>query len=181
MRDKRPRLTKSRSETNKDEYSDGYQSNAASKNAKFLCYINELSVLELWIDKHYSNRRNFGDENGRRHGIEEFQVEELIKKSLKHLFYYSFKHNNFSFMNFPPPLIRNKRIVLKDSELGKEDLNVVVEYQFLELNKYEVTAITAMRKNDFLISDNQFCIHFEGDSSILFINRNKKLIEIDTF
>lgn len=94
---KRPRIKipKIQDET----YGETYQANAASKNTKFLFKYEEPLNLELWIDKHYTDRKNFGDENGARLDIEEQYVEALIKKSLRHLFYYTLKHKDFRFVN----------------------------------------------------------------------------------
>lgn len=182
---KRPRIRKQAIEVEHPSESMGYgesfQENAASKNAKFLCNFEDNMTLEFWIDKHYVNRKNFGDDNGERDGIGEKYIENLIKKSLKHLLYYSLKHSKFSFVNYPPPKSRNIRIVLKEIEANKEELNVVVEYHFIQFHKYEVTVITAMRNDDFRISDGQYSLHFEEDESFLMFHRNKNDVEIDTF
>lgn len=176
---KRPRIKKNN--TLDENYGESYQTNAASKNAKFLFKYEAPFDLELWIDKHYTDRKNFGDESGPREDIEEKYVEILIKKSLPHLFYYSLKHKDFTFVNFPPPKARRNRIVLKEIDLKKGDLNLIVEYQFLALHQFEVTVITAMRKFEFEISDNQYCIQFEDDVSYLIVNKNKKNCEIDSY
>lgn len=84
-------------------------------------------------------------------------------------------------MSIPPPLERKNRIVLTELDPQKNNLNLIVEYHFLDLHKYEVTVITAMRKNNFQISDNQYCVQFDNDVSYLFVNKNKKITEIDSF
>lgn len=183
MKPKRPRIktyiqTKPIIETN---YSELFQANAASKNAKFLKNLDERLTIELWIDKHYTNRVNFGDNFGERKDIEIIYIEELIKKSIKHLIYYTLKHSRFIFINFPPPKARSLRIVLKEQSINTETLNVVVEYHFLDFNNFEVTVITAMRNENFIVSDGQYMITFENDISILGVFKNKKQEIIDTF
>ena len=183
---KRIRITKDeRSKLNteqdiKKEYGEAYQKNAASPNAKLLGEFIEVWKHEFWIDKHYTDRRIFGDENGPREGIEETIVEALIKKSISHLFYYSLKHN-FSFINFPPKRILPHRVVLQELSNLTETLNVVSEFHFLDTNKYEVTVKTAMRIENFKIQDNQYVIEFSNNESTLYLATNKKLNKIDDF
>jgi hypothetical protein len=105
----------------------------------------------------------------------------IIEKSLKHLFYYSLKHSKFSFVNFPPPKNRNIRLVLREKDSNLEELNIVVEYHFIDFHKYEVTVITAMRSDEFRMSDGQYSLFFEKDQSTLIIYQNKKETVIDTF
>lgn len=183
MKSKRPRI-KTYIDTNltiQSNYGEYFQTNAASKNAKFLKNLDERLTIELWIDKHYLNRINFGDEFGERKDIEIIYIEELIQKSIKHLIYYTLKHSRFIFINFPPPKARNIRIVLKEQSIDTETLNVVVEYHFLDFNNFEVTVITAMRNENFVVSDGQCIITFENDISTLYIFKNKKEEMIDTF
>ena len=62
------------------DISDGkpeYIPNCASDNAKFLHKYTEFEI-ELWIDKHYENRLLHGDDNGKREGINQKDVQELI-------------------------------------------------------------------------------------------------------
>ncbi len=162
------------------EYGDGYGRNAASENAKYLREFTETWNHEFWIDKHYTNRKNFGDASGPREGIEEIAVESLIKKSVPHLFYYSLKHT-FPFINFPPRRNMPYRVVLKELSNTQDTLNVVAEFHFLDTNKYEITVRTAMRVNDFHIQDNQYFLEFSDNESILFLKKNKVLNRIDCF
>lgn len=162
------------------KYGDNYQSNAASDNAKYLGEFEESWKHEFWIDKHYTNRKNHGDENGPREGIDETIIENLIKKSISHLFYYSLKHT-FPFINFPPKKKPAHRTVLQEISNFQETLNVVVEFHFLDTNKYEVTVKTAMCVKNFNIQDNQYVIQFSDNESILYLSVNKELKEIDSF
>ena len=162
------------------KYAENYQQNAASSNAKFLCEFEESWKHEFWIDKHYTARRIFGDDNGPREGIEEVVVEALIKKSISHLFYYSLKHN-FSFINFPPKKAAPYRVVLQELSNTIETLNVVAEFHFLDTNKYEITVKTAMRIENFKIQDNQYVIEFSDNESTLYLLVNKKLNKKDEF
>ncbi len=164
----------------KEDYGEAYQENAASPNAKYLCEFQETWKHEFWIDKHYTNRRVFGDDNGPREGIEEVIVEEIIRKSIAHLFYYSLKHN-FQFINFPPKRTWAHRVVLQEMSNAEDEINIVAEFHFLDSNRYEVTVITAMKVEDFAIQDNQYVIQFHGEESDLYLMTNKILNKKDTF
>jgi hypothetical protein len=182
MKAKRPRISQNTNSIDTlFKYGEVFQENAASKNAKFLLKFEENLILEFWLDKHYLNRKNFGDENGARLNIDETFIQLIIEKSLKHLFYYSLKHSKFSFVNFPPPKNRNIRLVLREKDSNLEELNIVVEYHFIDFHKYEVTVITAMRSDEFRMSDGQYSLFFEKDQSTLIIYQNKKETVIDTF
>ena len=162
------------------ELTDDFLSNAASPNAKFLCEFQETWTHEFWIDKHYLNRKNFGDEAGPREGIEEQNVENLVKKSIPHLFYFALKHS-FKFINHPPKPTFPIRLVVQEIYNTKTTLNVVVEFHFLDTNKYEITVRTAMSIDDFKLQDNQYVIQLGGNESTLFLMKNKTLNELDTF
>ena len=61
-------------------------------------------------------------------------------------------------------------------------LNVVVEYHFLNMNSYEVTLITAMRKDDFYFSDGTFQLEIQSDgSSSLYKSERGKVKLISEF
>lgn len=106
-----------------------------------------------------------GDQNGKREGIDEDSIKNLVIKSIPHLFYYSFKVKNFSFINFAQGS-RNVRTVLQEHK-ENSTLNVVVEFHHLEKNKYQVTVITAMQIDNFTISLGQYVLEIDGDVSIL--------------
>lgn len=161
-------------------YTINYQQNAASANAKFLCEFREFWVHEFWIDKHYSNRKDFGDHLGPRDGIEEHFIEELVKKSIPHLFYYSLKHA-FKFINFPPKTGLPQRLVLQEVSNTSDTLNTVVEFHFLDTNKYEVTVRTAMCVENFKIQDNQYVVQFAEDESNLLVFKNKQFVQLDQY
>lgn len=154
-----------------------YVQNKSSKNARKILDKSEHIEIEIWCDKHYYNRVQLGDENGKREGIEEDSIKDLVIKSIQHLFYYSFKVKNFSFINFGEAS-RNVRIVLQEHK-GKNVLNVVVEFHHLEKNKYQVTVITAMQKDDFSISVGQYALQMDDDSSILRKFDGKNLVNVD--
>jgi len=160
---------------------EAYIQNSCSDNAKHIKTFSEHIETEFWIDKHYSDRQLFGDENGKRDGIELEYIENLIAKSFKHLVYYALKHKRFIFVNYPPKAIVPVRIVLKEEFAKQEILNVVAEYHFVELNKYEVTIRTAMRKENFIASDGQFTVLLNDDESVLQLTQGKTANEIDRY
>lgn len=156
-----------------------YVANKSSKNAKKVLEKSEHIEIEIWCDKHYYNRAQLGDEHGKREGIEEDAIKDLMLRSIPHLMYYVLKVPNFNFINFQVAT-RYTRIVLRDI---KKDgiLNVVVEFHHKEYNRYEATVITAMQKEDFQISVGQNLIELEGDNSYLKKRNGNNIIDIDTF
>lgn len=160
---------------------EGYTENCASKNAKLIKLFPEDIATEFWIDKHYSNREQFGDDDGARDGIDIQSVEDLVSKSFKHLKYYSLKHKKFTFVSFPPPKFHKLRIVLKQVFNVEMTLNIIVEYHFISLNKYEVTVVTAMRKEDFHFSEGQYCIEFIENESTLYFKQEGRIIRVDNY
>lgn len=174
--EKRPRIKRVKKAVSDVE--PNFEPNCASKNAKLLYKYTEFEV-ELWIDKHYQKRLIHGDENGKREGIEEKDVQNLIIKSFKYLLDIYLRFPKFKFINFfeqGKPSAK-ERIVLKDiHENGT--LNVVIEIHFLDTSKYEVTVITAMEINDFKIADGQYVLSLVENRVLLKRNVNKNLQEI---
>ena len=160
---------------------DVFTENCATKNAKLHIDFTDTLKTEIWLDKHYWDRLQFGDDDGERIGIDIEFVELLIIKSFKHLVYYSLKHKEFLFINHPPPKTRNIRVVLRHKFPDKTTLNVAVEYHFLRLNSYEVTVKTAMSKEDFNLGDGQYAIEFEDEESVLYTFRKNELFEVDSY
>jgi hypothetical protein len=180
---KRKRINKEEaifSENNSVE--NAFISNGASENAKKTHVFDEVLNIEIWIDKHYQNRVYKGSDDGtKRDGIEYKNIEPLLIKSFKHLLYYSLKHKNFVFINHPPNRNTNIRIVLKEEVTKDLFLNVVVEYQFVDLKTIEVTIITALIVNDFYMSEGQFVILFDKNCSKLIQYKFKSLGIVDRF
>jgi hypothetical protein len=161
---------------------EGYQENCCSQNAKKIGSHSEKIVVNFWIDKHYSNRDQYGEDDGTRRediGIE--HVEKLVQKALPHLIYYSLKHKSFQFVNHPPPKSRGLRVVLKEEFNEDITLNIIAEYHFFDTNTYEVTVITAIRKENFTISVGQFELIFNSNFSTLNQKNGNNIQFIDSF
>ncbi|MDO7138282.1 hypothetical protein [Algibacter lectus] len=159
-----------------------FTKNASSDKAKKVLVFNENLNVEIWIDKHYQNRVYHGSDDGsERDGIEYVNIEPVLIKSFKHLLYYSLKHKNFVFVNHPPSRVRNNRLVLKELIEDEVFLNIVVEYHFIDLNTIEITLVTAMKSDNFNMSNGQFGIEFEDNYSKLIQFSKGKLSEIDTY
>jgi hypothetical protein len=170
---KRPRIkkiTKATSDVEPD-----FEPNCASENAKLLHKYSEFEV-ELWIDKHYQNRLKYGDDNGKREGINQEDVQVLIIKSFKYLLDIYLRFPRFKFINFYEQGKKptKERVVLKNVHENAV-LNVVIEIHFLDTSKYEVTVITAMEINDFKIADGQYVISLLQNRVLLKRNVNKNL------
>lgn len=155
-----------------------FKPNCASDNAKFLYKYTEFEV-ELWIDKHYENRLIHGDDNGKRKGINEKDVQGLIINAFKYLLDIYLRFPRFKFINFfeQGKTPTKERIVLKNVH-DNGILNVVVEIHFLDTSKYEVTVITAMEIDDFKIADSQYVISIVENRVVLRRNVNKTLQKI---
>lgn len=82
-----------------------FQNNTASKNAKLIHTYKDIEI-EIWIDKHYENRVNFGDEIGKREGIEQSIVQSLIIDSVKYIFHFYLNNRISNFINFPDKKIQ---------------------------------------------------------------------------
>ena len=143
-----------------------YSKNRCSDNARQINSIKPNLIFEVWFDKHYLIRRQFGDDKGIREGIDAAKVESLVTRSIEHLVAYSSILKNFTFINYELNGERANRIVLQEST---EDgmLNVVIEVHLINSTTYEITVKTAMREDSFKISDSQFALEIIDNESIL--------------
>lgn len=134
----------------------------------------------FYIGEHYRNRKQHGEDDGRtREDIEIDVVENLLRKALSHLIFYSLKHKTFKFISYPPPKQKPMSVVLKEIFSDNITLNVVAEFHGLEIGQYEVTVRTAMRKDNYEIFDGDHEILFDGESSMLNFKAENKLTNID--
>jgi hypothetical protein len=153
-----------------------YKKNKCTERGRKILTTTENINIDLWYDKHYVDREQFGDENGKREGIDNHLVEALVRKALKHLVFYSCFVKNFIFINREPKT-RALRITLSEV-LDEYILNVVIETHFISIISYEITVITAMSEEEFNLSDGQYFVEINGDNSTLFKMDNKKRIEV---
>ena len=170
---KRPRISIEK-HVEKDEFSQ----NCASHNAKFVYKYKDFEI-EIWIDKHYQDRVDYGDDIGKRHGIDENIVIKLIVESFKYIFHFYSRHRTINFINFfEKGKVTDYRIVLK-KYIDEQPLNVAIEIHFLDYSKYEVTIKTAMVIDDFRLSDGQYSISVTNDKVLLNRFVNKEIYRID--
>ncbi len=159
-----------------------FKKNKSSDKAREVTKINERITVNLWFDKHYIDRHQLGDDNGKRDGIDYDTVKNLVLQSVKHLLVYSACLPNFIFLNHEGIGNRERAIRIvcqQNNELGM--LNVTIEAHFKSLREYEITVITAMCIDDFRVGDNQCAIEIiSDDSSILKRMVNKKFVEISS-
>lgn len=155
--------------------------NKSSVKARRVFIKVENITFELWFDKHYLDRHHHGDDSGKREGIEPEVVENLVRRSLKHMVYYSTVVAGFSFSSKEEHTYdRYLRIVLQEqSDYGL--LNVVIETHCLGINNYELTVKTAMCIDDFQLSEGQYIIELDGDGSILKKFDSKKIRDVCAF
>ena len=110
MTGKRPRIKKGKPIVVNDELE--FVKNKSSEKAQKAEEFDERIKIITWFDKHYLDRLQFGDENGKRAGIEKEQVIKLVRDAIKHLVYYSFKVKGFAFIDDDAPLGKHLRIIL---------------------------------------------------------------------
>lgn len=156
-----------------------YVQNKSSNRARKILNSIERIDLEIWCDQHYYNRVQLGDQYGKREGIEVENVKSLVLRSIQHLIYYSFKVKNFSFVNFERSVRAIRTVLQEAGETGV--LNIVTEFHHLESNKYQVTIITAMQKDDFKISVGQYALETHGVSSTLKKFDGRNLVAMGVF
>jgi hypothetical protein len=177
---KRPRIVRegAMGEIVKDEMS--FDKNLCSDKARQIELLEEKISFDLWYDKHYLDRAQHGDENGKRDGIEMDAVKKLVSEGLLHLLFYCAKVKGFSFLNHEHPKgERALRIVLQDSYTQSPSLNIIIEIHYVSFNKYEITVKTALCKDIFEFSDGQYAVElFDSGSSRLKLMDRGKVREI---
>jgi hypothetical protein len=157
-----------------------FYSNKSSDNAKKVFEIIEKIKIDIWFDKHFYNREQFGDESGLREGIDRNTIRILVCNALRFLIHFNLKIKNFKFINYEDSLNTRKiRVVLQEKNNNFETLNVITEFHYLFNNSYEVTVITAMCSDDFRISEGQFILEVLEDGAILKQKLGSKLSFID--
>ncbi|MEY8779840.1 hypothetical protein AB9K32_05395 [Allomuricauda sp. XS_ASV26] len=155
---------------------EAFVENCASQNAKPIHEYEEFKV-ELWVDKHYQDRSQFGDENGKREGIEVERVQDLMIRAFRYLLDIYLRGVNFKFINHFDPNKPDKppiKVVLKEIQ-ADGTLNVVVQIHYLEPGKFQITVITAMKVDDFRIADGQYAISLTSKEAILRRNVRKSM------
>lgn len=157
-----------------------FTSNKCSLNARRIGErIENTTVVDFWIDKHYHIRYHQGDEKGKREGIEPEKVENIVKESLKHLIVYAGSVKNFTFLNHNTKTgDRNLRVVCQKVFDGNKT-NVTIEAHIISLNEFEITIVTALQKNEYFPSDGQYVIELlGGGNSCLYHSSRGKISEV---
>jgi hypothetical protein len=125
----------------------------------------ERIEFKIWIDKHYDNREQFGDEDGKREGIDWDNIKKVVYDSLKHMVYYSSVVKGFSFVATEPTTGTVLRVVLQKEEEDGEMLNIAIEIRLIELSIYELTVKTAKKTNYFRKADGQYVIELINENT----------------
>jgi hypothetical protein len=154
--------------------------NKCSSRSRKIVVIDNNLTIEIWFNKHYYDRYYPHDEKDRRKGIEPDKIESLVKRSIKHLFWYSTVVGSFNFVNYEVARHFPKRVVLLETVEGST-LNVVIEVHYLSLTRYEVTVITAMVADNFKIAAGQFWIEIKHEHSCLKRIDDGKVLDLCRF
>ena len=158
-----------------------FTKNKSSDHARSVTTINERITIDLWFDKHYVDRHQHGDINGKREGIDIEIVKNLVLNSVKHLLFYSSCIKNFTFLNHNGNLVVGGRAIriICQQDSGGDMLNAVIEVHYKSLSEYEITVITAMSNNNFKLSDGQYAIEIiDLDSSVLKLMIKGRVTEV---
>ncbi|MBP6432002.1 MAG: hypothetical protein KA319_09555 [Ferruginibacter sp.] len=156
-----------------------FKENKCSVKARKVFVEHHNISLDIWYDKHYLDRYQHGDENGKRDGIDPSIIGKLIRKSIHYLIVFSAAIKNFNFLN--PTKTQNPiRIVLRDSNVP-EILNVAIEAHIISPTNYEITVKTAMLIENFKMATGQYMIDSQGDAISLLKFENKTFIEVFSF
>ncbi|MBF4517929.1 hypothetical protein IRZ71_16300 [Flavobacterium sp. ANB] len=176
---KRKRIVKSITATIIDP--NKYTVSAASMNAQhkksFTVHLN----LDYFVDGHYVKRLTKGDENGAREGIEPKYVEPLVENSFLHLLHYSLRNKNVNVINYTPLKSTAVRVLLMETFKDQLQLNLIVEYHFIDVATYEATVITAMRKDGFQEAEGQYSINMNEKDSTLSVKVSGRRTEVDNY
>jgi hypothetical protein len=151
--------------------------NKCSDHAREVFTEIEKNHFSVWFDKHYHDRHQLGDESGKRENIDPLTVENLIRKSIRHLSCYSSIVKGFIFINYKIGNESPIRVVLQE-ELNGSILNVIIEAHYLGLNSFQITVKTAMCVDDFRLGQGQYLLEFQGDESFLKKYDNRKVIDV---
>lgn len=157
-----------------------FRANLCSKNAKKLQTHSKELIVDIWAEKHLHIRQQHGDENGKRDGIEPEKVNALVQKAINHLLFYGSLVKSFCFLNYQNQHTPCIRIFLKAIDIPLP-LNVLIEVHASGLQSYEITIITALRTDDFRMTDGQHMVEFQQDGSLLKQKIGKIWKEITNF
>ena len=153
--------------------------NKSSGMARLIGTSTEHIQFNVWLQYHCFDRQQFGDENGKREGIELETIRPLVSEAIKHLIFYASKLKLFSFIDEDVPPGKHLRIVIRKEAPDGIMVNVATETHFLSPNEYEISMVTAMKDNGFFIAEGQYVIEllYDGDSALKKMDHGK-LVEI---
>lgn len=175
---KRPRIKKNNIFATVITDGEGFIANSCSSHAKLIEELDVSLVVELWLDIHCQGRQQIGDENGKRDGIEPAVLQDLVQRSLKHILHFQLE-KNIRLMRFVNDInVGIPRFIIRERQPDGIMLNLVVEYHFDSLGRFEVTMVTAMKVNGFRIIDSQYIVELQGNTATLsrMVNKNEVLI-----
>lgn len=156
-----------------------FRENISSRNARHDDSFEEKITVEVWFDKHYVERYQYGDDNGLRKGIDPEFIRVLVKQSAKPLFLFSMLVKGFRFVNHVCFTDLTRVVIRK--KIDDSWLNVVLQSSFKNESCLEVTVITAMVVNDFRLAAGQYLIDLQEGSACLNKFDNGKLQKVCAF
>ncbi len=140
--------------------------NKVTQRARKVKSVNEPMLYEIWHDKHYCDRYQHGDENGRRDGIDPDTVHGLLQDAIPYLMLFSASHAGFRFLNHDGNLDETVKTVLqKPTPAGM--LNVVIWSHMIDPTFFEITIKTAMVVEDFRMDFGQYAVEINDKEVIL--------------
>lgn len=153
-----------------------FTSNMCGEKAKKAFSYTENVQLEILHHKHYHDRHHIGDEYGKRVGIDPESIESLIRTSVKYLIACCTLFPTFCFVHHSSFGGRASTIVLQ-----RGTLNVAIQAHYMDVNKIEITVITALLTDGFRLTMGQFALEMHDEGPILKRKNNNTVEEIFTF
>ena len=150
---------------------DAFIRNKVTERARRVKSVHEPMLCEIWHDKHYCDRYQHGDDNGKREGIDPEAVHELLQDAIPYLMLCSATHAGFRFLNHDgSPDETVKTVLQRPTAAGM--LNVVIWSHMIDPTFFEITIKTAMVVENFRMDFGQYAVEISDNDVIL-----KKMLE----
>jgi hypothetical protein len=112
------------------EDSEAFKKNMVTDNARKVRTVREEVFYEIWHDKHYHDRHQHGDDNGKREGIDPDTVHDLLERAMPYLLLCGVSHLGFRFVNHGGNPETVKTVLQRQTDVGL--LNVVIWTQMVD-------------------------------------------------
>ncbi len=167
LRKKRPRINNS----SEIKIVDKYSPNSCTQTGRQFYKANINTEVELWFESHCDKRQL-------ERGLESNTLQNLTVRCISHIFYYQLRYPAFVFIQYPEKRGIKYRFILQERNQEGNLLNIATEIHYVDIGIFEITLITAMIEENFNVFDNQLVLRVDGESSQLFRQVNRQLVEV---